>query len=78
MQSRKHNAYKYVLSYLIIRTNWKLMPKTITCDFEVALLKSIHEEFSGDNVNIACCEFHWKPALRRKFNFDCHPRKSPQ
>ena len=42
------------------------MPKTITCEFEVALLKSILEEFSGDNVNIACCEFHWKQALRRK------------
>ena len=35
------------------------------CDFEVALLKYIHEEFSGDNVDIACCEFHWKQALRR-------------
>ena len=42
------------------------MPKTITCDFEVALLKSIHEEFSGEDVDITCCEFHWKQALRRK------------
>jgi len=38
MQSKKRNAYKYVLSNLVFQTDWKLMPKTITFDFEVALL----------------------------------------
>jgi len=60
MQSKKYNAYKYVLSNLVFQTDWKLISKTITCDFEVALLKSIHEEFSGEDVDITCCEFHWK------------------
>jgi hypothetical protein len=38
MQSKKRNDYKYVLSNLVFQTDWKLMPKTITFDFEVALL----------------------------------------
>ena len=62
MQSKKRN----VLSNLVFQTDWKLIPKTITCDFEVALLKAIQEEFSGDDVDIACYEIHWKRALRRK------------
>jgi hypothetical protein len=71
MQYKKRNAYKYVLSNLVFQTDWKLMPKTITCDFEVALLKAIQEEFSGDDVDIACCEFHWKQALAGNcFNSD--------
>ena len=53
MQSKMHDAYKYVVSNMVFQTDWKRMPKTITCDFEVALLKSIHEEFSRDNVDIA-------------------------
>lgn len=66
MESKKYNAYKYVLSHLVFQTDWKLMPKTITCDFEKPLLKAIEEEFGKDDVCIKACEFHWKQALRRK------------
>jgi hypothetical protein len=29
--------------------------------------KTVQEEFFGDDVDIACCEFHWKQPLRRNF-----------
>ena len=43
--------------------------KTITCDFEKGMLKSIEEEFSRENVPIVCCLFHLKQALRRKLEY---------
>jgi len=69
MQSKRHNAYKCVLSNLIYTTNWNLNPKTITCDFEKGMLKSIEEEFHGEDIPIVCCLFHWKQALRRKLEY---------
>ena len=57
MQSKRHNAYKYVLSHLIYSTDWKLLPKSIPCDLK-KVLKSIEEEFSWENVPIVCCLFH--------------------
>jgi len=66
MQSKKYNAYKYVLSHMVLQTDWKLLPKTITCDFEKALIKAVKEEFQRDNVPLKACEFHWKQCLRRK------------
>ena len=69
MQLKRHSAYKYVLSHLIYSIDWKLSPKTITCDFDKGMLKSIEEEFSWENVPLVCCLFHWKQALGRKLEY---------
>ena len=45
------------ISNLVIQTDCKLIPKTITCDFEVALLNAVQEEFSRDDVDIACFSY---------------------
>jgi hypothetical protein len=77
MESKKHNACKYVL-HLVFQIDWKLMPKTITCDFEKPFLKDIKEEYGKDEIYIKCCEFHWKQALRRKLMDFGIPEKKSQ
>jgi len=42
---------------MVFQTDLKLLPKTITCDFEKSLIKAVQEEFQRDNVPLKACEF---------------------
>ena len=42
------------------------MPKTVTCDFELALINAIQGIFPFAKIN--GCLFHWKQAIKRKLS----------
>ncbi|KAJ8564223.1 hypothetical protein ON010_g7121 [Phytophthora cinnamomi] len=42
----------------------KLNPGVVCCDFELALLQNVKDQFP--NANSVGCLFHWKQAIRRK------------
>ena len=65
MQSKCLESYKIVLSNIVFQTDWRLQPKSITSDFEQALMTSLQQEF-GKEIPYIACEFHWKQAIRRK------------
>ncbi|ETK90458.1 hypothetical protein L915_05783 [Phytophthora nicotianae] len=53
-----------VLNELIILSNRQLEPENVTCDFEVALINAVLDQFP--RANLVGCLFHWKQVLRRK------------
>lgn len=48
----------------LILTDHKLDPENVTCDFELALINAVTDQFP--TVNVVGCLFHWKQALRRQ------------
>ncbi|KAE8985556.1 hypothetical protein PR002_g22609 [Phytophthora rubi] len=42
----------------------QMTPRSITSDFEAALIKGIRDQFQG--TSLIGCLFHWKQAIRRK------------
>jgi len=69
LQSKDQVAYYLALQHAINASDWKLRPKTVSCDFEKGLLKAVEDEFRGtpeDPMEIIGCEFHFKQALSRK------------
>ena len=74
MTSMTEYAYTNLLHNLIVASDYKLNPSSITCDFEVALRNAIKDQFPGATIN--GCLFHFKQACRRyliekiKFNHD--------
>lgn len=63
-QGKSQDMYWRVLNELIILSNRQLEPENVTCDFEVALINAVLEQFP--RANLVGCLFHWKQALRRK------------
>jgi hypothetical protein len=73
VDSKAQWTYWHLLHFLFVFTECKLDPKSVTCDFEVALFKAIREQFP--TTNIIGCKFHFKQAIRRKLQeigFDVH------
>jgi hypothetical protein len=64
LQSKLENTYFHALQLCISSADWKFLAKTVTCDFEQALLNAVEANFPA--VPIVGCVFHWKQALRRK------------
>lgn len=64
IQDNSSWTYWHVIHLVIVLSDTKLNPKTITCDFEKALLKSCSEQFP--DAYIVGCLFHFKQALRRQ------------
>lgn len=64
VDTKKQDTYWRVLEQLIIASDRMLEPRDVTCDFELALIKAVIEQFP--RANIVGCLFHWKQALRRK------------
>lgn len=68
LQSKKEDSYFNAIEQAINASNWKLEALTVTCDFEMALINAIKDQFpEGKRV---LCLFHWKQALRRKLRDD--------
>ena len=55
MQTQKYEGYIYALNW--IRETFKLDPKYITTDFEVALITAVHETFPS--ASLVPCFFHF-------------------
>ena len=63
MTSQTESLYSQVFRNLIVASNSKMTPNSVTCDFEVAMSNSLKSTFQLDSVN--GCLFHFKQALRR-------------
>jgi len=62
--SRKQCTYYHAFQQVICASNWQIKAKTVTADFEQALLKAIQYQFpEGPFIG---CIFHWKQAIQRK------------
>lgn len=64
VNSKSQETYWRVLEQLIMASDRQLEPRDVTCDFELALINAVIEQFPA--ANIVGCLFHWKQALRRK------------
>jgi hypothetical protein len=64
VENRRAWTYWHFWHLVLVLTETKFRPSTITADFELALVQSIKEQFS--DAKIVGCLFHYKQALRRK------------
>jgi hypothetical protein len=64
LQNKKEHTYLRALTEAEFAANHHLRPKTVTCDFELALINAIVGKFP--NVPLIGCLFHFKQAIRRK------------
>ena len=64
LQSKKCSAYYHAIQQCICASDWKMEPKSVTCDFEQSLIKALKHQFPAAPAIL--CLFHWKQAIRRK------------
>ena len=64
LQSKKCAAYYHAIQQCICASDWKMEAKSLTCDFEQSLIKSLKHQFPSAPAIL--CLFHWKQAIRRK------------
>lgn len=67
LEKKKANTYSVALSLIDAATDGAISPKTITTDFEQALISEIRMKFraAARDQNVIGCFFHWKQAIRR-------------
>ena len=64
MTSKTYFLYWHALHWVIVMSQHRLEPETVTCDFEKGLMKAIDQQFPRGKIN--GCLFHWKQAIQRK------------
>ena len=64
MTNKTQKMYRNALEWIFKLSRRRANPKTITCDFEQALLGAINGIFPYSKI--IGCLFHWKQAIRRK------------
>ena len=64
MTNKSQKMYRNALEWIFKLSGRRANPKTITCDFEQALLGAITRIFPYSKI--IGCLFHWKQAIRRK------------
>lgn len=62
--SKHHWAYWHMLHFILVLTEFKFNPISVTTDFESSLFNAIKEQFP-ETMQIGCA-FHFKQAIRRK------------
>jgi hypothetical protein len=63
LQNKLQNTYIQALQQIVSACDWHIDATSFTCDFEVALLNSIQQQFL-DAKQILCL-FHWKQAINQ-------------
>jgi len=58
-------TYWTILNEVLISTEFKFNPARIHCDYELALINAIKEQFKED-TNVIGCYFHFKQAVLKK------------
>ena len=58
MTSKTESLYWHALHWIIVASNWKLDPFSVTCNFEKALHNAARLQFADSLLN--GCLFHWK------------------
>ena len=64
LQTKYEDCYLRALYQIMAATGFQLKAKTVTCDFEFALINAVQEVFS--DVPLIGCLFHFKQAIRRR------------
>lgn len=64
MSGKTEWCYWVAINYVLIATQLKLEPASVTCDFERALINAVQDQFP--TASLVGCLFHWKQAIRRK------------
>jgi hypothetical protein len=64
MTCKKEALYKHAFQNIVAACSWKLFGKTLSCDFEKAIINVAQREFP--EALILGCYFHWKQAIRRQ------------
>ena len=64
LQSKHEDVYQHAIMMFIAATGWTADAKTVTVDYEQALIKAMSTQFKGSKL--VGCLFHWKQAIRRK------------
>jgi hypothetical protein len=64
MEGKSVWDYWIAINQVLISTELKMEPASVTCDFERSLINAVEEQFGG--VPIVGCLFHWKQAIGRK------------
>ena len=68
MQSSTQFNYWNALHQVIIAASWEVTVSTVTCDFELPLIKAVKDHFVDVDhpSELIGCLFHWLQAIRRK------------
>ena len=64
LQSKDEDVYQHAIMMFIAATGWTADAKTVTVDYEQALIKTASIQFKGSSI--VGWLFHWKQAIRRK------------
>ena len=64
MTKKTEEYYLHAIHCLMVVSDYKLKPNSITCDFERALMNAFRTKFP--NADMYGCLFHFKQVLRRK------------
>ena len=64
MTNKSQKMYRNALEWVFKLSNRRINPKTVTCDFEQALMNAVDGIFPFSKI--IGCFFHWKLAIRRK------------
>lgn len=58
MTRKDSNLYSHVFQNIISAANWQIFGKSVTCDFEQALMNAVQIQFA--EARLIGCFFHWK------------------
>jgi len=61
MQSKSELAYYHVIQEWICQSDWKMEASSKHCDFELAAIKSLENQFP--DAPLVGCHFHWVKAI---------------
>ena len=64
MTNKSQKMYRNALEWVFKLSGRRINPKTVTCDFEQALMNAVAGIFPFSKI--IGCFFHWKQAIRRK------------
>jgi hypothetical protein len=64
VDGKDRDMYCNVLNWVILRTDRRLEPTAVVCDFELAHINAVRGQFP--DTTLAGCLFHLKQALRKK------------
>ena len=66
MTNKSQKMYRNALEWIFKLSGRRICPKTVSCDFELALINAVQSIFPF--AKITGCLFHWKQAIFRKLS----------
>ena len=66
MTNKSQKMYRNALEWIFKLSGRRIMPQTVSCDFELGLINAIQGIFPYAKIN--GCLFHWKQAIKRKLS----------